>query len=349
MKKGRFPIKLKKNPILDEKVKKKRLTHRNAAKLLEFTEKLHSGPIKTKALKLASKQLHEYEKSLETEENGNLEENSEEEKDEEVENEENEVEESEGDVHLQNKDNSVVLENNDIEGERESGKNKIEVEAKTKEIKNSEIKSVKNKKKKKKNNKVNLTSGNTNFNELKINKKEDKIMNNGKEKTLKKQLKRKLKEKKPQACENTTEKREKLMESPKTPTNQKIKVLTENVVVSSNKKQKNKRKTINNWQVQEIDEDNPEYNKLKPQKKIKLEVKTGNFWELEENGSPEKKEEVVDNDKVICETKKKELFIPAFWDKAKAKAFKNNKSNKSPVFVVRINFFILNLELHLKC
>lgn len=103
---------------------------------------------------------------------------------------------------------------------------------------------------------------------------------------------------------------------------------------SSKKKNGVKRKILSDWVVQDIEETSPEYNRIKPQKVIKLEVKFDRSSDSEENQEPDKLKNSLENIESDNEIKKTgKVFTPVFWEKAKAKVLKKKKS--SNVFMVR--------------
>ena len=121
LKKGKYPTKIKKDPIIDEK-KIPRQTLKTARQLLEFTENLDEKPIKSKEFASISKQLKE-------EENGDVDEISEDEDDGDEDSEtelkdENDLEMN--DVDVESEDDVDELEGEEVESE-EKISNKIEV------------------------------------------------------------------------------------------------------------------------------------------------------------------------------------------------------------------------------
>lgn len=388
MKKGKYPTKIKKDPIIDEK-KIPRQTLKTARQLLEFTENLDEKPIKSKEFASISKQLKE-------EENGDVDEISEDEDDGDEDSEtelkdENDLEMN--DVDVESEDDVDELEGEEVENE-EKISNKIEVK-KTKKNKNkvkkvlksSTVESIGEKTKKKKKLKKKKNNKNKAKNDVdECTKEKSEVPSPKKAKSHQEDeivVSPLNKNKSPKKSDkeiilpngdvtNTEEKSSPNPSSPKKKNSNKKNEISNGVdkspsspplSSSPNKKLKNvedknenvekpegnnkkcspqrksngiKRKILGDWMVQKIDENSSEFDKLKPQKVIKLEVKLNSPSNPEENVNSEKEENVLDNESRECEIEiqPKRVFTPSFWQKDTAKVFNKKNSKKANIFKV---------------
>ncbi|KAK6619262.1 hypothetical protein RUM44_003644 [Polyplax serrata] len=337
LKKGRFPARMKKDEIMDEKKMGPRLSIKTAKRLMQYTEEINSGAIKTKEFAKISKELERQQTEHENENEDDDHDDFEEENDE------------GDDVENEDEDNVETGEISEEEDEIDDGDelDEIEPEDILKNTKDGKKKSRKRKRNRGKNKSEHTEKG---INIESSGQKKKKLMSGEEVKpaiveteeknAVETKKKRKKKKKKKanvsnevngvvatQKCEGKpSKKRESLNgnaqeESP--------------MVETPSKKNGVKRKILSTWQVQELDTNSSEYKCIKPQKVIKLELKRDRISGSEENQEPNTGKDDVEN--VALKSPKEkipeaEAVTPVFWNKAKAKVFKTDKSSQKKLY-----------------